>query len=82
MGPGHMTEMALKIFSGTGGPISMNLVMLHRGLMPITVCINHDLGLTLTYFYGKVKFGHIGFLMNKGKIYYVYIFFSGKFCSL
>ena len=57
---GHMTKMAampiysknpLKIFfSGTGGPISTKLVMLHRGLQPIIVCSNDDPGMTLTYF--------------------------------
>ena len=59
-GPGHMTKMATRainsknlkkiFFSETGGLISMKLGMYHRGRLPIIVCINHDLGLTLTYF--------------------------------
>ena len=28
----------------------MKLGMKHRGLLPIIVCINHDPGVTLTYF--------------------------------
>ena len=38
--------------------------MKHRGLLPIIVYINDDPGVTLTY-YGKVKFGILGF--SKGK---------------
>ena len=59
-GPGHMTKMAAMpiygknhkkiFFSGTGGPITIKLGMLHWGLWLIIVYINHDLGLTLTYF--------------------------------
>ena len=57
---GHMTKMAAKpkygknpskiFFSGTGGPISTKLGMLHRGLQPIIDYSNDDPGLTLTYF--------------------------------
>ena len=57
---GHMTKMAttpiygknpLKIFfSGTGGPISTKLGMLHRGFQPIIVCSIDDPRVTLTYF--------------------------------
>ena len=57
---GHMTKMAAApiygknpsniFFSGTGGPISTKLGMLHRGLQPIIVCSNDDPGVTLTYF--------------------------------
>ena len=52
-----MTKMAampiygknpLKIFSGTGRPISMKLGM--SDLKPIIVCSNDDPGVTLTYF--------------------------------
>ena len=56
---GHMTKMAATpiygknpskiFFSGTGGPISTKLGMYHQGLLPIIVCSNDDLGLTLTY---------------------------------
>ena len=59
-GPGHMTKMAATpiygknpskiFFSRTGGPIFTKLGMLHRGLLPIIVYINHDPGVTLTYF--------------------------------
>ena len=37
-------------FSGTGGPISTNLGVNNRGLLPILVCTNDDPGVTLTYF--------------------------------
>ena len=37
-------------FSGTSGPISMKLGILHWGLLSIIVFINDDPGLTLTYF--------------------------------
>ena len=57
---GHMTKMAATpiygensskiFFSGTGGPISTKLGMLHRGLQSIIVCSNDDPGVTLTYF--------------------------------
>ena len=57
---GHMTKMAATpiygktpskvFFSGTGGPISTKLGMLHRRLQPIIVCSNDDPGVTLTYF--------------------------------
>ena len=40
--------------------------------------INYDLGLSLTYFFGKVKLGHIGFSMEKS----LNIVFFRKFCSL
>ena len=57
---GHMTKMAATpiygknpskiFFSGTGGPISTKLGMLHRGLQPIIVCSNDDPKVTFTYF--------------------------------
>ena len=63
---GHMTKMATmpiygkkiaKIFcSGTGGPISTNLSILHQGLQIIIVCSNDDPGLTLTYFMARSNF--------------------------
>ena len=56
---GHMTRMAAmpiygknpsKIFSGTGGPISMKLGLKYRWLKYYNVYINHDPMVTLTYF--------------------------------
>ena len=57
---GHMTKMVATpvygknpskiFFSGTGGPISTKLGMLHWALQPIIVCSNDDPGVTLTYF--------------------------------
>ena len=40
----------LKIFSGTGGPISKKLGMKHRWLKNYNVYINHDPVVALTYF--------------------------------
>ena len=58
--PGHMTKMAAMLiygknpskffFSGTTGPISTNIDMMHRGLKDYNVFINYDLWMTLTYF--------------------------------
>ena len=48
-------------------PISTKLGMYHRGLLPIIVCINDDPGVTLTFFYGIVKFGNLGFSIEKVK---------------
>ena len=52
----------------------MKLGMLHLGLQLIIVCSNDDPGLTLTYFtasddlfYGKVKFGNLGFSTGKSE---------------
>ena len=39
--------------------------MQHRGLQPIIVYSNDDPRVTLTFFYGKVKFGYSGFSMGK-----------------
>ena len=57
--PGHMTKMAAMsiygknsskfFFSGTTGPISTKLGMMHWGLKDY-VFINYDLWMTLTYF--------------------------------
>ena len=56
---GHMTRMAAmpiygknpsKIFSGTGGPISMKLGLKYQWLKYYNVYINHDPMVTLTYF--------------------------------
>ena len=74
-GPGHMTKMAAMpiygkkpskiFFSRTGGPIFKKLGMEHRGLQPIIVCSNDDPGVNLDLFYGKVKFGNLGFSIGK-----------------
>ena len=63
---GHMTKMAAmpifgktpskSFFTGTRGPISMNLGMSHLGLLPIIVCTNEDPGVTLTYFTVRSNF--------------------------
>ena len=56
---GHMTKMAAmpiynknpsKIFSGTGGQISMKLGMKRGWLKYYNICISHDPVVTLTYF--------------------------------
>ena len=75
-----MTKMAampiygkntLKIFfSGNCGPISMKFSMKHLWLKYMWTCVNKswpwdDLGL----FYGKVKFGNIGFYMGNSENY-------------
>ena len=62
---GHMTKMAARpiygknpskiFFSGTGGPISTKLGMLHSGLQPIIGCSNDDPGVTLTYFTARLN---------------------------
>ena len=59
---GHMTKVAAMptygkntskiFFSGTSGPISAKLGMLHQGLLSIIVCSNDDPGVTLIYFTG------------------------------
>ena len=53
------------LFSGTDGSISTKVGMYYWGLWPIIVCMNYDLGLTMTYCTAKVKFGHIGFSMER-----------------
>ena len=59
-GPGHMTKMAAMPIYGKNlkkssppervGRFPPNLVCSIGGLLPIIVCINDDLGVTLTYF--------------------------------
>ena len=63
---GHMTKMAATpiygkkaskiFFSGTTGPISAKLGILHRGLLPFVVCSNDDPWLTLTNFMARLNF--------------------------
>ena len=60
----HITKMAampiyaknpLKIFfSGTKGPMTLELGILHWRLGPNKVCSNDDLGLTLTFFTARL----------------------------
>ena len=61
-GQGHMTKMAamainskktLKIFSRTRRPMILKLGMKHQGEELYKVYINHDLGMTLTYFMAR-----------------------------
>ena len=55
-GQGHMTKMAamakpLKIFfSRTRRPMILKISMKHQAIELYKVCINHDLGMTLTFF--------------------------------
>ena len=59
-GPGHMTKMAamainskktLKIFfSRTRRPMKLKLGIKHQAMKPYKVCVNHDPGMTLTFF--------------------------------
>ena len=63
----------LKIFlSRTKGLMTLGLGMQHWGLGPNKICSDDDLELTLTFFYGKVKFaasclymGNYTFLQEK-----------------
>ena len=58
----------LKIFFfGTSEPISMKLRMLHLELLPIIVCSNDYRWLTMTLFYGMVKFSNLGFSIGKNE---------------
>ena len=59
-GQGHMTKMAAMainsqkpskiFFSRTRRPMILKLGMKHQAMEFYKVCINHDLGMTLTYF--------------------------------
>ena len=49
-------------FSGTGGPISTKLGMLHMGLQPIIVCSNDDPGVSLAYFTARSNLVIFAFL--------------------
>ena len=53
--------------SGTGGPISTKLFMLHPGLQPIIVCSNDDPGVTLTYLTARSNLVTYVFLWEKVK---------------
>ena len=47
--------------------MTLKLGMQHRVLEYYQVCSNDDPELTMTYFYGKVKFDPLCFCMRKGK---------------
>ena len=59
----------LKIFSRTKRPMTLGLGLWHLGLGPNKVCSNDDLGLTLTFFYGKVKFASLCICMYMKNIH-------------
>ena len=52
--PGHMTKMAINsikiFFSRTRRPMILKLGMKHQEMEHHRVCINHDPGMTLTFF--------------------------------
>ena len=71
---GYMTKLTTmpiygknpsKIFSGTKGPMTLDLGMYHWGLGPIKVCSNDDLGLTLTYFTARSNLVPYAFICEK-----------------
>ena len=43
----------------------LKLGMKHQAMELFKVCINHDPGMTLTFFYGKVNLGCLSILMGK-----------------
>ena len=51
-------------FSGTRGPISMELVMKHWGIKTIIVYSNGDPELTLTYFTARLNFVTQAFILK------------------
>ena len=54
-------------FTGPVGRLShLKLGLKHRGLLPIIVCSNNAWS-DLDLFYGKVKFGNLGFSIKNGK---------------
>ena len=54
-------------FSGTDGPISTKLGMLHWGLLPIIVCSNEDHGVTLSYFTARSNLVTLAFSIEKSE---------------
>ena len=69
-GPGYMTKMAAMPIYGknikkSSTPVTLKLGMQHRVIKYFQVCSNDNPGLTLTYFYGKVKFGPLCFCIGK-----------------
>ena len=51
----------LRIFFRTISQMSLKLGTQQKGLEPYKVCINDDTRLTMTFFYNKVNFVHLGF---------------------
>ena len=47
--PIYVKNSSKIVFSGTSGPISIKLGMLHQGPKPIIVCSNDDHVLTMTF---------------------------------
>ena len=72
-GLGYMTKMATRSIYGKnpfnffllGNQWSRGHGMQHLGVGSIIFCSHDDPGLTLTYFYGKVRFGLLGKRMYK-----------------
>ena len=62
-----LVALFLGTFSGTGGPISTKLGMLHRGLLSITVFKTDDPGVTLTYFMARSNLVIWAFQLEKVK---------------
>ena len=48
--PIYVENLSKIFFSGTSGPISTKLGMLHLRVLPIIVCSDDDPGVTLTFF--------------------------------
>ena len=67
--PIYSKKKPLKIFfPGTSGTISTKLGMYHQGIRPIIICLNYYPDLDL--FFGKVKFGILGFYMENVTVIY------------
>ena len=55
-GPGHMTKVVAMAIKNTFiTRTSRPMILKHQAMKLYKVCINHDPGMTLTYFYFKVK---------------------------
>ena len=60
------------------GHLPWNLVCSIGDSGPIIICSNDDPGMTMTLFYSKVKFGHLGFSMGKSEKHGFFL----NYCSL
>ena len=63
-GQGHMTKMTAMAINSKNllllqcrRPMILKLGMKHQAMELFKVCINHDPGMTLTFFYGKINLG-------------------------
>ena len=63
----YMVKTKKNFFSGTNRPVTLNLDMHHRVLEYYQVCLNDDLGLTLTYFMARSNLVPYAFVWEKGK---------------